>query len=420
MANIKLTLDKRRQLEDGNYPLVFRITAEGKARDIATGFHSKENQFHHQSRQLRKNHPSYESINPRLQELEAEYLSRLIELERKSNKALGAQEIKQWMLSTNTAAKTVYSFWKEEIQLLQKAGRSGGARVYSQALSVLDKAVSLRISFDIVDIGFIKHLEAELLSRGLKVNSVGVYFRTFRAIYNRAIDEGLVGYQNYPFRRFKIKREATIPRPLTVEELRRYFTLNLPTDSTYYDSWLLGKLMFMLLGINFRDLITIRKSQVVNGRLIYSRSKTKRQYSIKLLAEAEEILRYFNDRSQVTLIGKLKDEELLKKETLPFKAHQANKVFNSHLDKLGKMINLNQKLTGYCFRYSVANIAKQLGYSKDLISEALGHSYGNRVTGIYLEAFDLGYIDKMNSAILNHINEAPTSIEENVFEEVLS
>jgi len=33
------------------------------------------------------------------------------------------------------------------------------------------------------------------------------------------------------------------------------------------------------------------------------------------------------------------------------------------------------------FRYTYANIAKQLGYSKDLIAEALGHEYGNKVTG---------------------------------------
>jgi len=64
-------------------------------------------------------------------------------------------------------------------------------------------------------------------------------------------------------------------------------------------------------------------------------------------------------------------------------------VFNKHLGLLGKMIGCKEKLTGYCFRYSTANIAKQLGYSEDMISEALGHSMGLRVTGIYLENFDL-------------------------------
>jgi len=55
------------------------------------------------------------------------------------------------------------------------------------------------------------------------------------------------------------------------------------------------------------------------------------------------------------------------------------------------------------FRYSYANVAKQLGYSKDLIAEALGHEYGNSVTGIYLEQFDNDIVDKMNQELIKYI-----------------
>ena len=53
-----------------------------------------------------------------------------------------------------------------------------------------------------------------------------------------------------------------------------------------------------------------------------------------------------------------------------------------------KELELDTIVTTYSSRYTFANIAKQLGYSNELISEALGHSYGNRTTGIYLGAFD--------------------------------
>ena len=55
----------------------------------------------------------------------------------------------------------------------------------------------------------------------------------------------------------------------------------------------------------------------------------------------------------------------------------------------------------YVFSYSYANVAKQLGYSKDLIAEALGHEYGNSVTGIYLEQFDKDIVDKMNQNLIS-------------------
>ena len=76
------------------------------------------------------------------------------------------------------------------------------------------------------------------------------------------------------------------------------------------------------------------------------------------------------------------------------------KVINHHLKNLSRLIQSKEPITTYVFRYSYANVAKQLGYSKDMIAEALGHEYGNSVTGIYLEQFDLRVVDNMNQALM--------------------
>jgi len=47
-----------------------------------------------------------------------------------------------------------------------------------------------------------------------------------------------------------------------------------------------------------------------------------------------------------------------------------------------------------------ANIAKSLGYSKDLIAEALGHEYGNSVTGIYLDNYSNEMIGEANANVI--------------------
>ena len=54
-------------------------------------------------------------------------------------------------------------------------------------------------------------------------------------------------------------------------------------------------------------------------------------------------------------------------------------------------------------RYFYANLLKRLGYSKDIIAEALGHEYGKSVTGIYLEKFDLSVMDEMNLRLLKAV-----------------
>jgi integrase len=79
------------------------------------------------------------------------------------------------------------------------------------------------------------------------------------------------------------------------------------------------------------------------------------------------------------------------------------KVTNKHLKKLGVIIAVSEPISTYVFRYTYANVAKQLGYSKDLIAEALGHEYGNSVTGIYLEQFDNDVVDKMNQELINTV-----------------
>ena len=67
------------------------------------------------------------------------------------------------------------------------------------------------------------------------------------------------------------------------------------------------------------------------------------------------------------------------------------------------MLETEEPITTYVFRYSYANIAKKLGFSKDIIAEALGHEYGNSVTGIYLEHFDMEVVDQMNNTIIRKV-----------------
>src|ERR1051325_3166658 len=398
MATLKLTLDTRRVKKDKTFPLVFRITVAGQSRDIPLGYSIKREEWNFKMGTIKKNLKEL-GLATRVKELKVEYLNRIIEFERKFPNSTNVQELKDFITTTPKGCITVFDFWQEEIDYLQKAGRNGGARVYIEKLSAINNIRSLHIPFEKIDYRFLKELEAEMVERGLKVNSIAVYFRTLRAVYNKAIHAKVISYDQYPFRSFKIRKEPTLPRILTVEELQRYFRTDIDKNSWLYDSWLMGKLMFMLIGINFKDMVLMKEDQIQHGRLIYSRAKTQKKYSIKLLPQAIEIINYFKGKGAQTILGKLTPEQLTNKAKLPVFIRQANRVFNKHIGRIGNMINTNESITGYTFRYSSANIAKQLGFSKDLIAEALGHSYGSRVTGIYLEAYDLDHIDMMNEKV---------------------
>lgn len=316
---------------------------------------------------------------------------------------LNANQVRDRLLVKTTQEFTIISFWEEEVERLVKTNRLGNAQVYSMTLNVLKQVIDLNVPFQSITLRDVMNLEALLAARSVKVNSIGVYLRTFKAICNRAIKQDLVDYSWYPFRKFTIRKEKTVPRVLTLAEMQRFFNLNIQPVGVKHKYWCIGKLLFMLRGINIRDLINLKPSNIKNGRLIYKRAKTGKFYSIYLTKEMQHIFDQFQDGN--TLLSIISKQEMESKNLVQI-YHQHTKIINKHLRHFGRQIQTSEEITTYVFRYSYANIAKQLGYSKDLIAEALGHEYGNKVTGIYLEQFDQGIIDQMNAELVAKVQQS--------------
>ena len=399
MITINLTIDKRRCKKDGTYPLVFRLTLNSSSRDLATKYSILESDWNSRLGVVKDTHPLYSIIAPRIKELEIFYLTKAAEYQKLYPRDNNIQRIKDYIKNVDASPVTVYSYWKDEITLLHTANRNGGALVYELSLAAISKVKSLNIPFEQVDYVFLRVLEAQLISNGLAINSIGVHMRSLRAIYNKAIKSKIVSKEYYPFESYKIKKQATTPRPITADEVYNYFNLQLDKKSGLYDSWLLGKLIFMLMGINYHDVILLNESNIINNRLCYIRSKTKTEYSIKMLQDVVEIFDYFKGRDTNTLLGKLTKEDLDNKKRLPLVIKQHNKTFNKHLNKLGNMIGCETKLSSYSFRYSWANIGRSLGFNVELLAQGLGHKMGNKITLTYLNSFDTELVDNMNHVI---------------------
>ena len=68
---------------------------------------------------------------------------------------------------------------------------------------------------------------------------------------------------------------------------------------------------------------------------------------------------------------------------------------NERLRIIAKDVGIEGNFTTYSIRHSWATIAKYMGISTELISEAFGHS-SVRVTEIYLKDFDNEILDEVN------------------------
>lgn len=120
-------------------------------------------------------------------------------------------------------------------------------------------------------------------------------------------------------------------------------------------------------------------------RLNNHRAKTGRHYSILLHPEA------------LRIIEKYKGE----KKLLRFSEHFKNvDVATVMINK--KLAKVRPGLTTYYARHTWASIAFNIGIQKDVVSLALGHSFGVRVTDTYINT-DLSRVDEANRMVIYYV-----------------
>ena|ERR1035437_2728406 len=397
-------LDERRKRNDGTYPLKIRITKDGVSKEIGLNVSLVKKDWNSKFQVVKDSHPNSKLIQLKIGKTLNSIQEKSLLFENLENN-FSIDDILSTLGSTRSKI-TFVEYFKEAIQNQLKLGKVGNSGVYSCSLSKLQKFISnTPLKFEHINPKFLDSYAMSMIEEGIKMNTISNYIRTIRTIFNKAIKAGVVERKYYPFADYKIKSEKTISRTLTIAELKKIIEVELPTNSKIWHYQNLFILSFCFIGINFSDLLILKSENIIDDRLVFRRKKTGKIYSIKIHALAKEKLQiYLND------VQKNVNDFIF-----PFVKNTSNLVklrnniglvihaTNENLRKIAKIAGLNGNVTTYYARYTWANIAKSLGYSKDMIAEALGHEYGNKVTGIYLDNYDNVIIDEMNEKVLNYV-----------------
>jgi site-specific recombinase XerD len=262
--------------------------------------------------------------------------------------------------------------------------------------------------FSAITVGWLRGFEMYYINKGLKINSLFMHLRNIRTIYNRAIDDGVAQLNDYPFRRFKIKHEATRKRSLTVEQLRMLRDYPCTESQKQYRD--IFMLIFYLRGINIGDLFKLKN--IENGYIYYSRSKTRKPYAVKVEPEALAIIEHYRGKNYLLApADRYKNhEDFTRRINRALQAIGAQELPKVKKSKPGpapidKKNGLFPELTTYWARHSWATIAAGLDIPKETIAAGLGHS-NNTTTDIYI-AFDARKVDDANRKIIDYVNENP-------------
>ncbi|WP_304312280.1 site-specific integrase [Phocaeicola plebeius] len=406
-ASFKMWIADKYHYKEG-YAIWLVVRKNNKRKVMALGIYAEPHQWNDKlemfvtDKRVPKLHPDRIYLNEWLTQKKSEILRIIADFD--SNKI-------DWTLNQFEQEFFHYSnkgnvkeFFENLIQTYKDTNHIGNANCYSRTLHVLelfDEKLSERV-FPEIDIKYVKSFDVFLQKRECKGNTRKFYFKTLRAVLNKAIQDGEASETTYPFGKGGFSISS-----LEEETTKRY----LPHDSmfklktTVMDNAVLERTRRLFLfsyycyGISFIDAALLTKKNIIryNGGnyIVYKRNKTKeakkvKPIQIKITPEIQELMNWFSANTllvedyllPIVSIAGYKGEQLYN--------HIRNRFGrnNKNLANLAKVLEItDMKLTSYVSRHTMAMTLQDNQVPREVISQILGHS-DLATTNTYLDSFN--------------------------------
>lgn len=292
---------------------------------------------------------------------------------------------------------TFYEFFKAQIDKLKNGGNPRTLETYRAAYKKFHSYMKGKVLLPgQITCDLMESYQVYLREQNLAMNTVSFYMRILRAVYNKAIDQGLT-IDSHPFRHVYTGMAKTSKRAISVEEIRalKRFSTDDKELAFARDMFLFS---FYTRGMSSVDMANLKKSDIKNGILTYKRRKTGQDLHIRWEKKMQDIVsKYASDTSEYLLPFIHKRNG---KERSQYRYSQT--IINRNLKTIALQVGISQKLTMYVARHSWATIARQMKVPIEVISRGMGHT-NQKTTEIYLKSIDVNIIDEANSRILNSI-----------------
>ena len=315
------------------------------------------------------------------------------------------------MARNNKTSETLFQFMNHLITMLHQNGQHRTMQHYKVTLNSFKRYRANRdIALRDLSAEEMRSYEAHLKNVS-KVcsNTSSFYLRTLRATYNKAVEQRLTP-QKHPFRNVYTGIAKTRKRAIPTSSISKIKHLAFPQDLTHNQEFARDTflLCFYLRGISFIDLAHLRKSDLREGYLHYTRSKTGQRLTVRWEKEMQLLLDKYqsSDTTSPYLFPLLVDtgcssqtKAVVSKQEEQRLYHNAEARISYHLKQLGAKLGIRDKLTLYVARHSWATAARDNNVSISVISEALGH-HSEATTQIYLRTIQTSEVDDANAKIL--------------------
>lgn len=402
MASVKIMF-RQSTVEGKEGTLYFRVIHERVARTVFTDCHVFRDEWDDVSSSVviagTKERKAYLELTASKLKSDQERLDRII-AEKESLKVNFTADDVVMEYRKQPEIMTFSTFIRSMAERKMAAKRYGTAKTYRDALASFSNFRNGEdISFDALDRETICRYEAWMKDKGLKLNTSSCYLRTLKTLYLKAVDMGLTEDKDI-FSRVFTGFATTAKRAITIEAIKKILKLRLKEGSALAFARDMFMLSFYLQGISFVDMAYLKKTDIRNGVLQYSRKKTGQAITISWEREMQEIVDAYSHLAKDTpyLLPIIRKQDGTEREQYEKTEHNVNR----NLKKIGVMAGLHIPLTTYVSRHSWASIMRDMGNDISVISRGLGHE-DIKTTQIYLSAIDNSTVMKANKRLIGRI-----------------
>lgn len=368
-------LDSRHYEDKDAQPasLKLLLTKRGRSAMLNVGVKLLPSQWEHKNQRIVK-HPQKTTLNTYIVKYKAKVDDRIRELILSGEAAeLDIKSLKDVIQEEIEGRHCAAQFGEYFLKVAASRRADGTKTIYRNALRVCrlydmhcDGRSLTEISQRWCD-GLVEWLASD--EANFAQNTRNSIVSCVRAVLNFAMRDDLI--RKNPMKNVKTPYVQTRRRNLTQAQIRKLWNAK-PASGLEEAGLDFFKFSFLLIAANSIDVSKMTPESIFNDRIEYKRTKTGKQYSIAIVDELRPLLAKWSD-----------DKLLFKFFAGRNERKSANPSLNHGLASLCKREKLPPVST-YWARHTWASLAMELEIPIEIISAALGHSYGARVTMGYV------------------------------------
>jgi len=401
MAAIKIVRRKNKQRKDGTAPLAIRISKDYKTNYKFLGQYVLEKHWDERLGRVKSSHPNSKRLNNFLIKKLAEFNDVVLT----SSDDLTSEQVKT-KATRQLKRESFFKVAAERIENKYKAGTYSVAKLELSILHNIEEFVNLpKTKSKTQAVNDIRKRRKERVSQALKSKNfffedveqfkknTALSFREItsdfldkyklfcknyleqsprtianqltyiRTLFNMAIDKDIVESKYYPFvgKNEKIKVKSGHKIGLTIEEVDRIEDLELEEDTLLWHTRNVWLTAFYFAGIRVSDVLKLKWSDFIDGRLFYTMNKNDKTISLKVHDKAKSIIEAYEQKKAINesdfifpFIQKANPDDSFDIFT---KSRSATWLLNKYLKEIAQLAKIDKKLTMHIARHSFGNIA---------------------------------------------------------------